>query len=285
MHKVRCGAVWRIGHIWPSSQTTLPVMLFGDSMALDESECLFRIRYVQKWRDDVFYPVVGQLRGGTENGAWRVMSVKVTSFYWDCAPHLDGNDKMLLLALADWCNDDGFCYYGMEKICKRLGREPRTVQTIIKSLEDRNELLVCPGEGKKTLTGVTNRYYLLGYCRVNNIVIPNAEVQKAKQARQKQREFGVAGWRARKQGVQEPAPQGVQEPAPQGVQKPAPQGVQKPAPNTSVDPSVDPSGGENARVDHSLATTNAAPTAALVSLPPLPTSDCLLYTSPSPRDA
>ena len=49
---------------------------------------------------------------------------------------MSGNDKLVLLALADWANDDGYCWPSIPKLCFKTRASERTVQSIIKRLVD-----------------------------------------------------------------------------------------------------------------------------------------------------
>jgi len=165
------------------------------------------------------------------------MSIKVTSYYWEKAPHLSGDELLILLALADWCNDDGYCFYGMEKIRARIRRDHRNAQRSIKRLEDKGELLVCPGDGIAANGGVTNRYYLLGYCAANDISIPTEVMEAAQSKRKKQRVIGETGYGRSHFGVA-PTPLGGVAPTPLGGVAPTPLGG---VASTPLKPSVDPS--------------------------------------------
>jgi DnaD/phage-associated family protein len=151
------------------------------------------------------------------------MSIKVMSWYWDNS-ELEGNDLLLILALADWCNDEGFCYYGMKRIAKRIRRTERTAQTIIADLEKRNEIVVESGAGTKTINGPTNRYYLAAYCIKNGMPLPGND-----NGRQKIKEVGSIGGAISAQdrknqrvGVKESSPVGVKESSPVGVKESSP---------------------------------------------------------------
>jgi hypothetical protein len=66
---------------------------------------------------------------------------------WDC--DLTGNDKLVLLALADWANDDGHCWPSIAKLCAKTRASERTVQGIIKKLVEGGQLtrMERPGHG------------------------------------------------------------------------------------------------------------------------------------------
>lgn len=51
---------------------------------------------------------------------------------WEC--DMSGNDKLVLLALADWANEDGVCWPSISKLCFKTRASERTVQSIIRRL-------------------------------------------------------------------------------------------------------------------------------------------------------
>lgn len=75
------------------------------------------------------------------------MSIRLMTLAWDC--DLSGNDKLVLLALADWANDDGHCWPSIAKLCAKTRASERTVQGIIKELVEAGHLTrqEVPGRG------------------------------------------------------------------------------------------------------------------------------------------
>jgi hypothetical protein len=133
------------------------------------------------------------------------VSVKVSSFYWDYHKYKSAK-KLLLLALADYSNEEGVSYPGVASLAKKCECKERNIQTHLRQLEDDNEIRTDTCEGMKTQNGQhTNRYYLLAY----------------------RRSVGID------KGVQSIAPPGGK-----GVQSSALKGVQSIAPDPSVDPSI-----------------------------------------------
>lgn len=61
------------------------------------------------------------------------MGVKATNWAWE--QPLGGNEKVVLLALADWARDDGLCWPGQEAIATKSRISLRTAQSILKKLE------------------------------------------------------------------------------------------------------------------------------------------------------
>jgi len=61
------------------------------------------------------------------------MSIKLMSIAWDTP--LKGADKLILLALCDFANDEGVCYPSISTIAKKSTSSERTVSYAIKTLE------------------------------------------------------------------------------------------------------------------------------------------------------
>jgi hypothetical protein len=81
------------------------------------------------------------------------MSIKLMTAVWD-REDLSSTQKLVLLSLADWANDDGLCWPSIERLAIKTSMAGRSVQRIIRDLESmgfvkRNEVL---GKG--------NRYWI-----------------------------------------------------------------------------------------------------------------------------
>jgi hypothetical protein len=64
------------------------------------------------------------------------MSVRIMSQVWEL-PHLATGERLLLLAIADHCNDDGFCYPSAERLRHKCGwASTATYTKHIKILQD-----------------------------------------------------------------------------------------------------------------------------------------------------
>lgn len=70
----------------------------------------------------------------------------------------EGALLLVMLALADHADEDGYCYPGIEKIAKKCRISGRSVQRHIKEMEERGELKVDIGRGISVQGGATNRY-------------------------------------------------------------------------------------------------------------------------------
>ncbi|GAB3528585.1 helix-turn-helix domain-containing protein [Photobacterium alginatilyticum] len=61
------------------------------------------------------------------------MSVKVMSAVWD-ADNLKGNTKLIMLCLADFANDEGYCWPSLDRIAKKCGISLSTVKSQLANL-------------------------------------------------------------------------------------------------------------------------------------------------------
>lgn len=62
------------------------------------------------------------------------MAVKFTSFVWASGPRRQA-DFLTLLALADYANDAGLCWPGIEGLCIKARLSDRALQRSIRRLE------------------------------------------------------------------------------------------------------------------------------------------------------
>jgi DNA-binding transcriptional ArsR family regulator len=63
------------------------------------------------------------------------MSVKVMASVWEFGPE-DKSDLLLLLALADYANDDGECYPSVGKLATKARMDERTARRHLRNLEE-----------------------------------------------------------------------------------------------------------------------------------------------------
>lgn len=76
------------------------------------------------------------------------MSIKVMSRVWEKS-HQKGSALLCLLALADWSDDDGVSWYGINKLQNKLRLSERETQRLVKALTETNELFVAWNGGPK----------------------------------------------------------------------------------------------------------------------------------------
>lgn len=63
------------------------------------------------------------------------MSIRIMSAVWE-RDDLTSTQKLVLLALADWANDEGLCWPSIEQLIKKSSLKRRAVQITIRSLEE-----------------------------------------------------------------------------------------------------------------------------------------------------
>ena len=67
---------------------------------------------------------------------------------WEHAPSVKGDRLIVLLALADWANDDGLCWPKMETIASKARTSKDGTSKIVKWLEENGFLTVKRGLGR-----------------------------------------------------------------------------------------------------------------------------------------
>lgn len=75
------------------------------------------------------------------------MSVKIMSKVWEDAPY-EGGTLLVLLALADWANDEGVSWPGVETLAGKARLGERQTRTILRSLESDGVLTTRIGGGR-----------------------------------------------------------------------------------------------------------------------------------------
>lgn len=83
------------------------------------------------------------------------MSIKAYKAVWEHSQQ-SGGALVVLLALADHANDDGYCWPGVGRIARYANIKERQVQRHIRTLEDAGEIETRQGDGR----GNTNVYYI-----------------------------------------------------------------------------------------------------------------------------
>lgn len=87
------------------------------------------------------------------------MGVKTTSKVWEWSEST-GTNRLVMLALADFCDDCDECFPGVARIAKKCRISERTAQRAFKELAEIGELEVLEKLGMKTNGGATNRFKL-----------------------------------------------------------------------------------------------------------------------------
>lgn len=81
------------------------------------------------------------------------MSIKIMTAVWD-REDLSSTQKLVLLALADWANDDGLCWPSINRLAIKASLTSRAVQKTIRSLEDAGFIR------REEVLGKGNRYWI-----------------------------------------------------------------------------------------------------------------------------
>lgn len=84
------------------------------------------------------------------------MSIRKMNDVWKLSEQ-SGGKLLLLLAIADFANDAGMAYPGIDTLAEKTRQSRRTVQRQISDLEEEGELAVEPGTGRSN----TNTYWIL----------------------------------------------------------------------------------------------------------------------------
>lgn len=83
----------------------------------------------------------------------RVMSIKLMTAVWE-REDLASTHKLVLLALADWANDEGLCWPSINRLAVKASLTTRAVQKAIRALEQMGFVR------REEVTGKGNRYWI-----------------------------------------------------------------------------------------------------------------------------
>jgi len=84
------------------------------------------------------------------------MSIRTMTRVWKNSTQAGGK-LLLLLAIADFANDDGMAFPGIDTLAKKTRQNRRTVQRQLSDLEEKDEIAIEPGTGRSN----TNTYWVL----------------------------------------------------------------------------------------------------------------------------
>jgi DnaD/phage-associated family protein len=94
------------------------------------------------------------------------MSFEVSNFYWDQCTDIKGNDRLVIIALAYYCNEQGWCYPSVRELARRCQLSDRGTQKILAKLAAGGHITIEANQGtRKTSGSPTHRYNLLAYQR------------------------------------------------------------------------------------------------------------------------
>ena len=92
------------------------------------------------------------------------MSIEVSKFYWDRCPGVKGSERLVILALADYCNEAGWCFPSVPELARRCALSDRGTQKILARLAAGGHIAVEASQGMfKTRGSPTHKYHLLAY--------------------------------------------------------------------------------------------------------------------------
>jgi len=63
------------------------------------------------------------------------MSIRIMANVWE-HPGINSTQKLVLLALADWANDEGMCWPSIQRIADKCSLTKRAVQKALRAIED-----------------------------------------------------------------------------------------------------------------------------------------------------
>lgn len=88
------------------------------------------------------------------------MSIKAMQFVWDNAAQAESK-LLMLLALADYADEDGGCYASVATLAKKIRQSESNARRILHYLETQHAIAIVHRGGIETGNGKTNRYYLV----------------------------------------------------------------------------------------------------------------------------
>ena len=88
------------------------------------------------------------------------MSNEYLNMVWDYTTKNSGQ-KVVLLALADHADKNGFCFPGLDRLAAKTGLKERMVQKHLEALKSSGVVEIFYNQGTKTTSGYTNKYRLL----------------------------------------------------------------------------------------------------------------------------
>lgn len=89
---------------------------------------------------------------GAGGFSFPAMSIKIMTEVWETSP-ARGTELFLLIALADFANDQGECWPGVETLARKIRATRRSVQRLLRNLEEAGLVTCLEGGGRES-----NRY-------------------------------------------------------------------------------------------------------------------------------
>ena len=100
------------------------------------------------------------------------MSIKISTEVW-ASSSAKSSSRLVLLALADYADDDGYCYPSIARLAVKCVLTERNVQLILRGLEQSNELVTQRGAGR----GNVNAYWVLPPATLERLRLEGKTVQ------------------------------------------------------------------------------------------------------------
>lgn len=82
------------------------------------------------------------------HGEQFTMSIRVMTEVWEHST-LKGTPLLIMLALADYCNDERYCWPGVETLAHKARISTRQTQRILKAMVEQGYLSIAENEGRK----------------------------------------------------------------------------------------------------------------------------------------
>lgn len=82
-------------------------------------------------------------------GGGEALSIKFMNAVWDCDGLTDDRKFKVMLALADWTNEEGICWPAMETLARKSRMSIRSAQMTVRELQDDGLLEVVIRRGRK----------------------------------------------------------------------------------------------------------------------------------------
>ena len=92
------------------------------------------------------------------------MSIEVSKFYWDRCAGIKDSALLVVMALADYSNESGWCFPSVAELARRCRLSDRGTQKILRRLAAGGHIAVETNEGMRKARGSpTHKYHLLAY--------------------------------------------------------------------------------------------------------------------------
>ena len=114
------------------------------------------------------------------------MSIRIMSNVWECASLRDQAQLLVMLALADFSNDQGECFPAVATLAEKARVSERHVQKVVAHLQQHGLVKVEKGAGKGRIEGQRSNLYRINLARLRSdepIPAPDYREQNKKKAK------------------------------------------------------------------------------------------------------